>query len=83
MVSDHAEQERCLDTADGGRVAYGISGPTGKDPAVVLLHGLASNRTRWTEPKASCRASARSRSSSSWSRGSPRVPKRVPCSHLW
>jgi pimeloyl-ACP methyl ester carboxylesterase len=34
---------------DGVELCYRISGPADADTAVVLIHGLASNMTRWTE----------------------------------
>lgn len=34
---------------DGVELCYRISGPASSNTAVVLIHGLASNMTRWTE----------------------------------
>jgi pimeloyl-ACP methyl ester carboxylesterase len=55
MDSDNMEQERRLETP-GGHVAYGIRGSEGREAAVILLHGLASNRTRWSELLRNCPA---------------------------
>jgi pimeloyl-ACP methyl ester carboxylesterase len=45
------EQIRTLRRPDGMVLSYRITGPTGAGdgPALVLLHGLASNQTRWSE----------------------------------
>ena len=53
-VGEHVEVERVLDRGHGDRVAYrvtparlrAVGRPVG---ALVLLHGLASNLTRWSE----------------------------------
>jgi pimeloyl-ACP methyl ester carboxylesterase len=43
------EEQRILARPDGTPIAYGITrAGTNREP-VVLLHGLASNRTRWSE----------------------------------
>ncbi len=38
-----------LHTADGARLTYCVSVPRGARGALILLHGLASNHTRWAE----------------------------------
>ena len=45
------DQIRTLRRPDGMVLSYRIAGPTaaGDGPALVLLHGLASNQTRWSE----------------------------------
>lgn len=40
---------RFLRTCDGARIAYCVSTPTSLQRALVLLHGAASNHTRWSE----------------------------------
>jgi pimeloyl-ACP methyl ester carboxylesterase len=41
---------RTLDAADGTRIHYRVAGPADSvQPALVLLHGLASNQTRFSE----------------------------------
>jgi pimeloyl-ACP methyl ester carboxylesterase len=40
---------RVLQTRDGARIAYWVSTPTSLQRALVLLHGAASNHTRWSE----------------------------------
>jgi len=40
---------RSLRTSDGALLAYGVSAPPSPRGALVLLHGLASNHTRWSE----------------------------------
>jgi len=44
---------RALRAADGARLAYCVSAPRQPRGALVLLHGLASNHTRWAEFAAS------------------------------
>lgn len=43
------EQSKTLVTADGVRLAYRLTRRDAPRPAVVLLHGMASNMTRWSE----------------------------------
>ncbi len=38
-----------LHTADGAKLTYCVSVPRGPRGALILLHGLASNHTRWSE----------------------------------
>lgn len=47
----YQEQARHLRRPDGTRIAYRITEPTppGEAPALLLIHGLASNLTRWSE----------------------------------
>lgn len=40
---------RSLTTPDGAAIAYRLWRPAGPRPVLVLLHGLASNMTRWSE----------------------------------
>jgi pimeloyl-ACP methyl ester carboxylesterase len=40
---------RFLRACDGARIAYWVSTPTSLEGALVLLHGAASNHTRWSE----------------------------------
>jgi pimeloyl-ACP methyl ester carboxylesterase len=40
---------RCLRTADDARLSYCVSAPGHPRGVLVLLHGLASNHTRWSE----------------------------------
>ncbi|MGH8585180.1 MAG: alpha/beta fold hydrolase [Gammaproteobacteria bacterium] len=40
---------RFLRTCDGARIGYWLSTPTSLQGALVLLHGAASNHTRWSE----------------------------------
>jgi pimeloyl-ACP methyl ester carboxylesterase len=44
-----ADAERFLAAAGGARIAYRIWRPAAPRGALVLLHGLASNATRWSE----------------------------------
>ncbi len=44
-----ADEMRFLRTCDGARIAYWVSTPTSLQGAFVLLHGAASNHTRWSE----------------------------------
>ena len=43
------DEMRFLRTCDGARIAYWVSTPTSPQGALVLLHGAASNHTRWSE----------------------------------
>jgi pimeloyl-ACP methyl ester carboxylesterase len=43
------DEMRFLRTCDGARIAYWVSTPTSLQGALVLLHGAASNHTRWSE----------------------------------
>lgn len=45
------ERAHTLHRPDGGTIAYRVSpaATASRDPALVLLHGLASNLSRWTE----------------------------------
>jgi pimeloyl-ACP methyl ester carboxylesterase len=43
------EAMRTLRAADGAQIAYCASAPAAQCGALVLLHGVASNHTRWTE----------------------------------
>ena len=45
------EKARHLRRPDGARIAYRITEPRqpGEAPALLLIHGLASNLTRWSE----------------------------------
>ncbi len=45
------DQAQILHRPDGAVLSYRITGPTqpGEGPALILLHGLASNQTRWSE----------------------------------
>jgi len=43
------DKMRFLRTCDGARIAYWVSTPTSLQGALVLLHGAASNHTRWSE----------------------------------
>jgi pimeloyl-ACP methyl ester carboxylesterase len=43
------DAERLLIAADGARIAYRVARPASPRGAIVLLHGLASNATRWSE----------------------------------
>jgi len=46
------ERDALLKLADGAPLAYSVAGDTPESrtrPAVLLLHGLASNRSRWAE----------------------------------
>jgi pimeloyl-ACP methyl ester carboxylesterase len=43
------ELARTLTTADGARLAYWLWRPERRRRLIVLVHGLASNATRWTE----------------------------------
>ena len=49
------EQTKTLVTADGVRLAYRLTRRNTPRPALVLLHGMASNMTRWSEFVASTR----------------------------
>jgi pimeloyl-ACP methyl ester carboxylesterase len=40
---------RTLTTPDGATIAYRLWRPAGPRPVLVLLHGVASNMTRWSE----------------------------------
>jgi esterase len=46
-----AAPARSLHGQDGATFSYRVTGPTqtGGGPALILLHGLASNQTRWSE----------------------------------
>jgi len=44
-----ADSARVLTAADGARIAYARSGARGAQRALVLLHGAASNMSRWSE----------------------------------
>jgi pimeloyl-ACP methyl ester carboxylesterase len=43
------EHQRSLRTTDGVDIAYGLWQPQGKRRVLVLIHGMASNMTRWSE----------------------------------
>lgn len=45
------DQARLLHLPDGTVLSYRVTGPSepGDGPALILLHGLASNQTRWSE----------------------------------
>ena len=43
------EAERSVRAADGARIAYRVWRPEAPRGALVLLHGVASNSTRWSE----------------------------------
>lgn len=47
------DEARTLRAADGARIAYRVSKPASPRGAIVLLHGIASNHTRWAEFAAS------------------------------
>lgn len=51
------EQTKTLVTADGVHLAYRLTRRDAARPAVVLLHGMASNMTRWSEFVAATRLS--------------------------
>jgi pimeloyl-ACP methyl ester carboxylesterase len=40
---------RSLQAADGARIVYSISAPHSPQGALILLHGVGSNHTRWSE----------------------------------
>ena len=40
---------RILRAADGALLSYCVSAPSTAHGALFLLHGVASNHTRWTE----------------------------------
>lgn len=48
-VAGPDEEMRFLRTRDGARIAYWVSTPKSPQGALVLLHGAASNHTRWSE----------------------------------
>jgi len=51
------EEVRTFTTADGARIAYRLTRPGAPRRTLVLLHGLASNMTRWSEFAAATRLS--------------------------
>lgn len=51
------EEARTFTTADGARIAYRLMRPGPPRRTLVLLHGLASNMTRWSEFAAATRLS--------------------------
>ena len=45
----HRDAMRTLRAADGALLAYCVSAPSAPRGALLLLHGVASNHTRWSE----------------------------------
>lgn len=52
------ETEQIFTTGDGVRIAYRLTRPAAPRRTLVLLHGLASNLTRWSEFAATTRLAA-------------------------